>query len=72
MATATAAPSAVVSLRHDGHVTKRTVRFTERISEQDHDPVEPDEAVIGTLYLPKTTWGQIGQPDQIKVEVSAA
>lgn len=69
MPNATAATSATASLKADGHVTKNTVRFVEQ--DAQGETVEREDAVIGTLYIPKATLTKIGDPVDITVTVEA-
>ena len=47
-------------------VTKNTIRFTEKLESEFSAPV------IGTLYVPKSTLGQIGYADGKTLCVSLA
>lgn len=47
--------------------TKNTVRFAE---DQDGQPEShPGASVIGTLYIQKFAWAQLGKPEKLAVTV---
>lgn len=50
--------------------TKNTVRFTEDQSGQPEG--HPGADVIGTLYVQKFAWAQLGKPERITVTVDTA
>lgn len=49
--------------------TKNTVRFQEDEGGQPED--HPGADVIGTLYVQKFAWAQLGKPEHIVLEISA-
>lgn len=49
--------------------TKNTVRFQEDSDGQPED--HPGADVVGTLYVQKFAWAQLGKPEHIVVEISA-
>ena len=49
--------------------TKNTVRFQEDADGQPEG--HPGADVVGTLYVQKFAWAQLGKPEHIVVELSA-
>jgi hypothetical protein len=49
--------------------TKNTVRFEEDAEGQPEG--HPGADVVGTLYVQKFAWAQLGKPNRIVVEIAA-
>ena len=50
--------------------TKNTVRFQEDADGQPEG--HPGADVVGTLYVQKFAWAQLGKPEHIVIEISSA